>query len=75
MGSDPIMSSSLTLFGFGGSMGQVAAMGARARGAEGSARGGRSLKQKSHQSGRFWFSDPKVRPAHVFEPKHYSGIR
>jgi len=26
------------------------------------ARGGRSLKRKSHHSGKFWFSDPMVRP-------------
>ena len=33
-----------------------------ARWAEGSAGGGRSLKQKSRHSGKFWFSDPMVRP-------------
>ena len=37
-----------------------------AREAEGSAGGGRSLERKSHHSGKFWFSDPKVRPAPVF---------
>ena len=31
MGSDPIMSGSLTLLGFGGSRGPVAVMGARGR--------------------------------------------
>ena len=34
----------------------------RARQAENQAGGGRSLKRKSHHSGKFWFSDPKVRP-------------
>ena len=33
-----------------------------ARQAKGSAGGGRSLKRKSHHSGKFWFSDPMVRP-------------
>ena len=33
-----------------------------AREAEGSAGGGCSLKRKSRHSGKFWFSDPKVRP-------------
>ena len=51
-------------------MGQVAVMGAGgargARQAEGPAGGGRSLKRKSHHSGTFWFSDPVVRPDHVF---------
>ena len=56
----------------GGSMGQLAFMGAvgreGARWAEGSARGGRSLKRKSRHSGKFWFSDPMVRPDPVFSP-------
>ena len=31
-----------------------------------SAGGGRSLKRKSRHSGKFWFSEPKVRPDRVF---------
>ena len=42
--------------------------GARARQAEGSAGGGRSLKRKSRDSGKFWFSDPMVRPDPAFGP-------
>ena len=52
-------------------MGQVAVMGAGregARWAEESAGGGRSLKRKSRHSGKFWFSDPMVRPDLVFGP-------
>ena len=70
MGSDPIMSGSLTLFGFGGAMGQVAVIGVEgvsgARLGEASAGGGRSLKRKSLHSGKFWFSDSMVRPDPVF---------
>ena len=40
----------------------------RVRQAEGSAGGGRSLKRKSRHSGKFWFSDPMVRPDPVFSP-------
>ena len=57
------------MFGWDGD-GQVAVMGAEsatgARKTEESAWGGRSLKRKSHHSGRFWFSDPKVRPDPMF---------
>ena len=50
-----------------GQVGFMVAEGARgARQAEGSAGGGRSLKRKSRHSGKFWFSDPKVRPGPVF---------
>ena len=80
MGPDPIcnsmaegvrpLCSSLTLFGFCGSMGQVRSWPRRARvgarQAERSAGGGRSLKRKSRHSGKFWFSDPMVRPDPVF---------
>ena len=64
--------SSLTLFVFGGLVDGASCgdgLGGRelgARQAEGSAGGGRSLKRKSRHSGKFWFSDPMVRPDHVF---------
>lgn len=74
MGSDPIMSGSLTLFGFGGVVDEASCGDGRggcegAREDEGSAGGGRSLKRKSRYSGKFWFSDPKVRHDPVFGQK------
>ena len=56
-------------------MRQVGVMGAEgatgARQAVGSAGGGRSLKRKSRHSGKFWFSDQKVRPDLAFGTKSY----
>jgi len=60
-------------------MGQVAVMGAEARGGAASktirAGGGRSLKRKSRLSGKFWFSDPKVQPDPMFGPYRLSSSR
>ena len=51
-----------------GSTAVMGAEGARgARWAEGSAGGGRSLKRKSRHLGKFWCSDPKVRPDPLFD--------
>ena len=45
-----------------------------ARWAERSAGGGRSLKRKSRHSGKFWISDPMVRPDPVFGPIPFSAV-
>ena len=68
MGSDPIMSGSLTLLGFGGVVDGASCGDGRegTRKAGNQAGGGRSLKRKSRHSGKFWFGDPMVRPDPVF---------
>ena len=54
-------------------MGQVVVMGVEGVAGWGSAGGGRSLKRKSRHSGKFWFSDPMVRPDPVFGFTTYLG--
>ena len=76
MGSDPIMSGSLTLLGFGGVVDGASCGDGRegTRKAGNQAGGGRSLKRKSRHSGKFWLSTPMVRPDPVFGPGHQVGF-